>query len=67
MQRNHRISHSALLHAGKYFKFDYPKSVDTWGGGINDKRTVIGAYAASQNLTLDFAFAPTFIKASIIS
>ena len=37
-------AHGALLHAGKYYKFDYPKAVLTYGGGINDKSTIVGGY-----------------------
>jgi hypothetical protein len=41
-------SHGALLHSSKYYKFDYPKSTATYGGGINDKGNIIGGY---QTLT----------------
>jgi hypothetical protein len=41
-------SHGALLHGGKYFKFDYPKAVFTYGGGINDKSTIAGGYQATS-------------------
>jgi hypothetical protein len=41
--------HVALSQAGKYYKFDYPKSVFTYGGGINDKNTIVGFY--QTNLT----------------
>jgi len=40
-------SHGALLHSGKYYKFDYPKAVWTYGGGINDKSTIVGGYQAT--------------------
>lgn len=40
--------HVALLRAGKYYKFDYPKSVFTYGGGINDKNTVVGWYQINE-------------------
>jgi uncharacterized membrane protein len=40
------LFHGALLHAGKYYKFDYPKAVQTYAAGLNDKSTVIGGYQA---------------------
>jgi probable HAF family extracellular repeat protein len=39
--------HGALLHAAKYYKFNYPKAADTYGGGINDKSEIVGGYASS--------------------
>jgi hypothetical protein len=42
------VSHGALLQAGKYYKFNYPKAVFTYGGGINDKSTVVGWYQISN-------------------
>ena len=41
------VSHGALLQAGKYYKFNYPKAVFTYGGGINDKSTIVGWYQIS--------------------
>lgn len=41
-------AHGALLQAGKYYKFDYPKAVFTYGGGINDKSTIVGWYQISN-------------------
>ena len=41
--------HGALLHKGKYYKFDYPKAVFTYAGGINDKNTLVGGYEAKNN------------------
>ena len=41
-------AHGALLQAGKYYKFDYPKATFTYGGGINDKSTVVGWYQISN-------------------
>ena len=38
------VGHGALLHAGKYYKFDYSKAIFTYAGGINDKRTIVGGY-----------------------
>jgi hypothetical protein len=32
------------LHARKYYKFNYPKAFFTYGGGINDKSTIVGWY-----------------------
>jgi len=28
----------------KYYKFDYPKALQTYGGGINDRHTISGGY-----------------------
>ena len=36
--------HGALLHAGKYHKFEYPKAVFTYAGGINDMHALVGGY-----------------------
>jgi len=41
--------HGALLHEGKYYKFDYPKAVITYAGGINDKNSLVGGYEAKSN------------------
>jgi len=40
--------HGALLHAKKYYKYDYPKSTATYGGGINDKSEVVGGFQTSS-------------------
>jgi uncharacterized membrane protein len=40
-------SHGALLHSGKYYKFDFPNSVETSVGGINDHRLIVGEYKAT--------------------
>jgi uncharacterized membrane protein len=37
-------THGALLQAGEYYKFDYPKAAFTYGDGINDGKTVVGRY-----------------------
>jgi probable HAF family extracellular repeat protein len=42
------LFHGALLHGGKYYKFDYPKAVQTYGGGVNDKHTIAGGYQAKS-------------------
>jgi hypothetical protein len=42
------LFHGALLHNGKYYKFDYPKAVQTYGGGLNDKSTITGGYEAKS-------------------
>jgi len=34
--------HAALLQAGQYYKFNYPRAVITNGSGINDKSTIVG-------------------------
>ena len=38
------VSHAALLHGGKYYKFDDPKSVSDYAEGLNDSSAVVGAY-----------------------
>ncbi len=38
------VSHGALLHGGKYYKFDDPKSVSDYAEGINDFSAIVGAY-----------------------
>lgn len=38
------VGHGALLHAGKYYKVNYPKAIYTYAGGINDQRTLVGGY-----------------------
>jgi uncharacterized membrane protein len=40
------LGHGALLHHGKYYKFNYPKSVFTYALGINDKNVFAGQYEA---------------------
>jgi hypothetical protein len=41
-------AHGALLQAGNYYKFDYPKSIFTYGGGINDRHAIVGWYQVSN-------------------
>ena len=41
--------HGALLHSGKYYTVDYPKSMGTYGMGINDKNVVVGFYVPDNN------------------
>ena len=41
--------HGALFHGGKYTKFDFPKSVQTYGRGINDHHVLVGGYEAKTN------------------
>jgi|HubBroStandDraft_6_1064221.scaffolds.fasta_scaffold26989_3 uncharacterized membrane protein len=53
------LFHGALLHAGKYYKFNYPKSYESYGGGLNDKSMVAGGYiptkgAAQQGFNATF-------------
>ena len=43
------LFHGALRHAGKYYKYDYPKAVQTYGIGLNDQSSVIGGYQAIKN------------------
>jgi probable HAF family extracellular repeat protein len=51
--------HSALRHNGKYYKYDFPKSYNTYGNGINDKNTLIGGYEVKLNGT-SYGFRATF-------
>jgi len=43
------VIHGALLHAKKYYKYDYPKAGDTYGGGINDQNQIVGGYEATSS------------------
>jgi hypothetical protein len=54
------VNHGALLHAGKYYKFDYPKSTGTYGGGINDKSNIVGGYQTSAGGTNWFGYKATY-------
>ena len=38
------VGRGALLHAGKYYKVNYPKAIFTYAGGINDRQTLVGGY-----------------------
>jgi probable HAF family extracellular repeat protein len=42
------LFHGALFHKGKYYKFDYPKAYESYGGGLNDKSTVAGGYIPTK-------------------
>jgi uncharacterized membrane protein len=39
-------THGALLHAGKYYKFEYPKSPWGFATGLNDRNVMVGDYEA---------------------
>jgi uncharacterized membrane protein len=41
-------SHGALLHKGKYYKFDYPKSAFTFAGAVNDHSTIVGGWRTTS-------------------
>jgi uncharacterized membrane protein len=41
-------THGALLHGGKYYKYDYPKAVFTYGGGINDQSVITGGFQTTR-------------------
>jgi uncharacterized membrane protein len=43
------IFHGALLHRGKYYKFNFPQSVTTSGLGINDCHEIVGVYQATSH------------------
>jgi len=51
--------HGALRHNGKYYKYDFPKSYQTYGDGINDKSTLVGAYQVQLDGTA-YGFKATF-------
>jgi uncharacterized membrane protein len=51
---NSNIAHGALLHAGKYFKFDDPKGAQTYAEGINDHHLIVGTYQTSRSVDLGF-------------
>jgi hypothetical protein len=36
--------HGALRRGTKYYNFNFPKSVSTYGGGINDHQLIVGGY-----------------------
>ncbi|MGA8491748.1 MAG: hypothetical protein WB711_15080, partial [Terriglobales bacterium] len=40
--------HGALLHLGKYYKLNYPKSAFTFAGAVNDKSTIVGGYRTTS-------------------
>jgi hypothetical protein len=40
------FQHAALLHGGKYYKFDHPKAALTYAGGINDNSAIVGGWEA---------------------
>jgi hypothetical protein len=42
------VGHGALLHAGKYYKVDHPRSVQTYAGGINDMGVIDGGFQATS-------------------
>jgi len=42
------LFHGALFHAGKYYKFNYPKSYESYGGGLNDKSMIAGGYIPTK-------------------
>jgi uncharacterized membrane protein len=41
--------HGALLHAGKYYKFDFPHSAFTYAGAVNDVHVIVGGYALTSS------------------
>jgi uncharacterized membrane protein len=53
------LYHGALLHAGKYYKFNYPKAYETYGGGLNDKSMVAGGYIPKKGAAMQ-GFNATF-------
>jgi probable HAF family extracellular repeat protein len=53
------LFHGALLHAGKYYKFYYPKAYESYGGGLNDKSMVAGGYIPTKGAAMQ-GFNATF-------
>jgi hypothetical protein len=53
------LYHGALLQGGKYYKFDYPKAYETYGGGLNDKSMVAGGYIPTKGAAMQ-GFNATF-------
>jgi uncharacterized membrane protein len=53
------LIHGALRHLGKYYKFNYPKAYQTYGGGLNDKSMVAGGYIPTKGAAFQ-AFNATF-------
>jgi hypothetical protein len=53
------VYHGALFHAGKYYKFNYPKAYETYGGGLNDKSMVAGGYIPTKGAAMQ-GFNATF-------
>jgi uncharacterized membrane protein len=53
------LFHGALLHGGKYYKFDFPKAYETYGGGLNDRSTVAGGYIPKKGAAFQ-AYNATF-------
>jgi hypothetical protein len=37
------------LKGGTYYEFNYPKSMGTYGLGINDEKVVVGLYAPDND------------------
>jgi len=44
-----RLEHGALRRDSKYYKFGYPKAVQTYAGCINDKNAIVGGYQDKIN------------------
>src|SRR5579864_2693414 len=53
------LFHGALLHKGKYYKFDYPKAYESYGGGLNDKSMLAGGYIPTKGAAFQ-SFNATF-------
>ena len=43
------VSHAAVRHQGKFYKFDYPGSNYDYAKAINDKFQIVGAYTTVSN------------------
>jgi hypothetical protein len=54
------ISHGALLHDGKYYKGDYPNSIQTFSFGINDEGNIVGYYFALRHSNYSLGYKATY-------
>jgi len=43
------VDHGALLHKGKDYVFDYPKSAFTFAGAVNDHSTIVGGWRTTAS------------------
>lgn len=46
--------HGAVMHDGKYFKFDFPHAVNTYGMGLNNAGLMVGSYTAATPFSQAF-------------
>ena len=51
------LSHAALRHEGRFYKFDYRKNYQTYAFGLNDRHAIVGSW---YNGVADGAFKATY-------